>query len=53
LGGNVAMLDIAPDLAVSPCYLVLKAQEPLSPAAGIVYDAIIKQLEANQRAKTE
>jgi DNA-binding transcriptional LysR family regulator len=53
LGGNVAMLDIAPDLAVSPCYLVLKAQEPLSPAAGIVYDAIIKQLEASQRAKTE
>jgi DNA-binding transcriptional LysR family regulator len=53
LGGNVAMLDIAPDLAVSPCYLVLKAQEALSPAAGIVYDAIIKQLEANQRAKTE
>lgn len=48
LGGNVTTLSIAPDLAVSPYFLISKAQEPLSPAASIVYDAIITQLAANE-----
>ncbi len=53
LGGNISSLDIAPDLAVSPCYLISKEKEPLSPAAGIVYDTITAQLSANQLAKNE
>ncbi|HKJ63524.1 MAG TPA: LysR substrate-binding domain-containing protein [Hyphomicrobiales bacterium] len=53
LGGNISSLDIAPDLAVSPCYLISKEKEPLSPAASIVYDTITAQLSANQLAKNE
>lgn len=47
LGGNITTLDIAPDLAVSPCYLISKEKEPLSPAANIVYDTIVAQLSAS------
>lgn len=51
LGGNITSLNIAPDLAVSPCYLISKAKEPLSPAASIVYETIIAQLSARQPAR--
>jgi DNA-binding transcriptional LysR family regulator len=40
LSSNLASLNVAPDLAVSPCYLISKASETLSPAAQIVYDAV-------------
>ena len=53
LGGNITALDITPDLAVSPCYLISKEKEPLSPAASIVYDTIVAQLTASQLAKTK
>lgn len=48
LGGNITSLSVAPDLAVSPCYVITKDKEPLSPAAGIVYDTIVAKLEAKQ-----
>lgn len=53
LGGNITALDITPDLAVSPCYLISKEKEPLSPAASIVYDTIVAQLSVSQLAKTK
>lgn len=53
LGGNITALDITPDLAVSPCYMITKEKEPLSPAASIVYDTIVAQLSANQLLKAK